>query len=96
MGKRGGEADQSSFIVDRGGLYSRDLMAAKRLAHDVKAARERRIAKGLILIARVTGFEVYRLRQSSNPSPPTRMNSRALCVTILSPRRKAQAASSRS
>ena len=85
MGERGGEADKSGLVVDRGGLHRRDLVPAKRLAHDVKAARQRRIAKGLILIARVTCFEIYGLRQSSNPSPPTRMNSRALCVTILSP-----------
>src|SRR6266702_5238270 len=37
----------------------------------------------------------YGLCQSSSPSPPTRTNSRALCVTILKPRRKAQAAGHR-
>jgi hypothetical protein len=31
MGERGGEADHSGLIVDRGGLHRRDLMAAKRL-----------------------------------------------------------------
>jgi hypothetical protein len=38
---------------DCGGLNRRHLVAAKRLAHNVKAARQRRIAKSLILIARV-------------------------------------------
>ena len=55
MGERGGEADQSGLLVDRRRLDGRDLVAAERLAHDVEAARERRIAKGLILIARVRG-----------------------------------------
>jgi hypothetical protein len=31
-------------------VWTAALMAAKRLAHDIEAARERRIAKGLILI----------------------------------------------
>ena len=52
MGERGGEADEPSLLVDRGGLDGRDLMAAERLAHNVEAARERRIAKRLILISR--------------------------------------------
>jgi hypothetical protein len=50
MGERGGEADQACFVVDCGGLNRRDLVAAQRPAHDIEAARERRIAKGLILI----------------------------------------------
>jgi hypothetical protein len=52
MGERGGETDESG-PVDRGRLNGRDFVAAERLAHDVEAARERRIAKGLIMIARV-------------------------------------------
>ena len=46
--------------------------------------------------ADLLGSGIYGLCQSSSPSPPTRTNSRALCVTIFSPRRKAEAASSRS
>jgi hypothetical protein len=52
MGKRGGEADEARLLVDRR-LKGRDLVGAERLAHDVEAARERRIAKGLIMIARM-------------------------------------------
>jgi hypothetical protein len=52
---RCGEADQARLAIDRGGLHGRDLVAAKRLAHDVKAVGQRRIAKGLILIAWVRG-----------------------------------------
>jgi hypothetical protein len=32
-------------------------MAAERLAHDVEADRERRVAKGLIMIARIRGAD---------------------------------------
>ena len=53
MGERGGEADEPRLLVDRGGLNRCDLVAAERLAHDVEAARQRRVAKGLILIARI-------------------------------------------
>ena len=53
MGERRGEADKPRLLVDRRRLHSRDLMAAERLAYDVEAARECRIAKGLIMIARV-------------------------------------------
>ena len=53
MGKRRGEADEPCLLVDRRRLNGRDLVAAERLAHDVEAARERRIAKGLILLARI-------------------------------------------
>ena len=42
-------ASLSIAVVLDGG----DLMTAKRLAYNVETARERRIAKGLIVIARV-------------------------------------------
>jgi hypothetical protein len=57
VGERCGEADQSGLVVDRSGLDGRDLVAAQRLAYDVEAARQRRIAIGLILIARVRGAD---------------------------------------
>jgi hypothetical protein len=53
MGERGGEADKPRLIVDICRLDGCDLMTAERLAHDLEAARERRIAKGLIMIARM-------------------------------------------
>jgi hypothetical protein len=34
-----------------------NLMAAERPTHDVKADRERRVAKGLIMIARIRGAD---------------------------------------
>jgi hypothetical protein len=55
MGERGGESDEPRLLVDGRRLNGRDFMAAKGLPHNVEAARERRIAKGLILIARVGG-----------------------------------------
>src|SRR5580704_8850100 len=53
MGERRGETDEPRLLVDRRRLNRRDLMAAEGLPHDVEAARERRIAKGLIMIPRV-------------------------------------------
>jgi hypothetical protein len=38
MGERSGEADESSFVVDRRRQNGRDLMTSERLPHDVKAA----------------------------------------------------------
>ena len=55
MGERRGEADETRLFVDRGRLHRRDLVAAERLAHDVEAARQRRVAKRLIMIARMGG-----------------------------------------
>jgi hypothetical protein len=46
MGERGREADQSRLLVDRRRLHGRDLMTSERFAHDVEAARKRRVAKG--------------------------------------------------
>ncbi len=57
MGERRGQADEPRLLVDRGRLDGCDLMAAEGLPHDVEAARERRIAKGLIMIARVLSPE---------------------------------------
>jgi hypothetical protein len=94
----GAAAEDSSNWTRRGVLArvaaltaGASFAGARSAGQNAAAARSRGPA-----VRSATGFEVYRLRQSSNPSPPTRMNSRALCVTILSPRRKAQAASSRS
>ena len=53
MGERRGEADEPRLLVDRRRLNGRDLVPAERLAHDVEAARERRVAKGLIVLARI-------------------------------------------
>jgi hypothetical protein len=53
MREHGGEADKARLLVDRRRLNGCDLMAAKRLAHDVEVGRECRIPKGLIMIARM-------------------------------------------
>ena len=53
MGERRREANETRLLVDRGRLNGRDLMAAEGLAYDVEPARECRIAKGLIVIARM-------------------------------------------
>src|ERR1700722_10533760 len=53
MGERRREANEIRLLVDRGRLNGRDLMAAEGLSYDVEAARQCRIAKGLIMIARM-------------------------------------------
>ena len=55
MGKRRGQADETRLLVDCGRLDGIDLVATECLAHDVEAARKRRIAKGLIIVARSGG-----------------------------------------
>jgi hypothetical protein len=50
MGKR---RDEFRLFVNRGRLDGCGFVTAERLPHDIEAARERRIAKGLIMIARV-------------------------------------------
>ena len=47
-----GEPDQPCLLVDLGRLDRGDLMPAQRLAHDVKATRERRVAERSVGIAR--------------------------------------------
>ena len=46
--KRGGQIDHSGRMVDGGRLHGRNLMLAERLAHDVEATRERRIAEAAL------------------------------------------------
>ena len=53
MGEHRGETDKPRLLVDRRRLDGRDFMTAEGFPHDIEAARERRIAKGLIMIARV-------------------------------------------
>ena len=53
MGKRRSQANETRLLIDCCHLHSGDPVAAERLAHDVEAARKRRIAKGLIIVARV-------------------------------------------
>jgi hypothetical protein len=48
MGERRGESNEPRLLIDRRRLNRRDLMPAQRLAHDIEAAGERRIAEGLI------------------------------------------------
>ena len=53
MGERRREANETRLLVDCGRLNRRDLVAAEGLSYDVESARQCRIAKGLIMIARV-------------------------------------------
>ena len=53
MGERRGETDEPRLLVDRRRLDGCDLMTAEGLPHDIEPTRERRIAKGLIMITRV-------------------------------------------
>jgi hypothetical protein len=53
MGERRGETDHFRLLVDRCRLDGRALVAAKHLAYDIEAARERGIAKRLITFAEV-------------------------------------------
>jgi hypothetical protein len=52
MRQDGRQIDEAGCLVDRRGLHGGDLMLTKRLAHDVEATRERRIAKGAFPFAR--------------------------------------------
>src|ERR1700727_1124310 len=56
------EANEARLLVDRGGLHRRDLVTAEGFAYDVESARECRIAKGLIMIARVGSADCRRER----------------------------------
>ena len=51
MRQHGRQIDDARGLIDRGGLHRRDLMLAQGLAHDVEAARQRRIAEGLLGLA---------------------------------------------
>jgi hypothetical protein len=53
MGERRGEANETRLLIDCRHLHSGDLMAAEGLAYDVEPARQCRIAKGLIVLARM-------------------------------------------
>src|SRR5262245_40851498 len=46
MRQHGRQIDQARCLVDGRGLHGCDLVLPKRLAHDVKATRQWRIAKG--------------------------------------------------
>jgi hypothetical protein len=50
MCQQRGQPDLAGFLVNRGGLDGRDLVATERLAHDMKAAGERSITEAM------TGF----------------------------------------
>src|SRR5262249_11806428 len=43
-----GQIDQARCLVDGRGLHGCDLVLPKRLAHDVKATRQRRVSKGAL------------------------------------------------
>jgi hypothetical protein len=62
MGERRGETDHFRLLVDRCRLDGRDLVAAKHLAYDIEAARERGIAKRLI------SFAEGSMRERSQPA----------------------------
>jgi hypothetical protein len=53
MRERRCKANEPHLLVDRRRLDGCDLMPAEGLAHDVEAARERRVSEGLIPFARV-------------------------------------------
>src|SRR5437016_14464933 len=48
MRKHSGEAKKPGIFVDCGGLDCRDLMAAKALADNVQAARQRGVPEGAV------------------------------------------------
>jgi hypothetical protein len=50
MCQQRGQPDLAGFLVNRGGLDGRDLVATERLAHDMKPAGERSITEAM------TGF----------------------------------------
>src|SRR5262249_40348186 len=47
MRKNRTESDDTDRFVNRSGLHGRDLVLAQGLAHDIKTARQRRVAKAL-------------------------------------------------
>src|SRR5438046_4247901 len=49
-----GQIHRSSGLVDRGRLYSGDLVLAQGLAHDLEPARQRRISERLLGLAFVS------------------------------------------
>ena len=51
MRQNGRQIDQARCLVDGRGLHGCDLVLPKRLAHDVKATRQWRIAKDAFLFA---------------------------------------------
>ena len=93
MGKRAGVCRPSSNAA---AAFDGAVATSRSPLRRVTAARHRRKTRNSVLEIRLVDLRVYGPCQSSSPSPPTRINSRALCVTILSPRRNAQAASNRS
>ncbi len=55
MGQGGGQPNEARIVVDRGRLDGRDLMTAESLTHDVETARQRGVAKRLIVLPRIRG-----------------------------------------
>src|SRR6516165_7245027 len=53
MRKNRTESDDTDRFINRSGLYGRDLVLAQGLAHDIKTARQRRVAKALLSAARL-------------------------------------------
>jgi hypothetical protein len=62
VGKDRRQIDQSRCLIDGRGLYDCNLMLAQRLAHDVEAAREWRVAKGPLALPSPAGVDCPRQR----------------------------------
>ena len=55
MRERGGQIDHAGGLVDGGRLNGRDLMLPERLAHDVEATGEGRIAEAALALPGAAG-----------------------------------------